>query len=95
MNELVTNAVEHGFEGRKSGSIVISVGRSSNRLNIVVEDDGVGLPPNAHEDDKESGLGTQIIKTFVNSDFNGSVRWEACRQGGTRVLLDIKLRAAH
>jgi two-component sensor histidine kinase len=93
MNELVTNAVEHGFEGKKEGSIIISVGRSGNHLNIVVEDDGVGLPPDAH-DEKESGLGTQIIKTFVNSDFNGTVRWEACRQGGTRVLLDIKLRAA-
>ena len=41
-----------------------------------------------------SGLGTQIINTFVTNDFGGSVHWEPRREGGTRVVLDMKLRAA-
>ena len=41
-----------------------------------------------------SGLGTQIINTFVTNDFGGSVNWEPRREGGTRVVLDMKLRAA-
>lgn len=41
-----------------------------------------------------SGLGTQIINTFVTNDFGGSVNWESRREGGTRVVLDMKLRAA-
>lgn len=39
-----------------------------------------------------SGLGTQLINTFVTNDFGGTVKWEQRREGGTRVLLDIKLR---
>ena len=39
-------------------------------------------------------VGTQIISTFVNNDFGGTVRWEPRRGGGTRVVLDMKLRAA-
>jgi two-component sensor histidine kinase len=97
LTELVTNAVEHGFEGVESGHIVISVGRGGNNLNVVVEDDGLGF-----DDDSEhgqarthgTGLGTQIINTFVQSDFGGTVKWEPRREGGTRVILNIKLRAA-
>ena len=43
LTELITNSVEHGFEGRKEGHITISVGRGGNNLNVVVEDDGTGL----------------------------------------------------
>jgi two-component sensor histidine kinase len=97
LTELVTNAVEHGFEGVKDGHIVISVGRGGNNLNVVVEDDGIGLeddPDHAHERTHGTGLGTQIINTFVQSDFGGTVKWEPRREGGTRVILNIKLRAA-
>ena len=41
-----------------------------------------------------SGLGTQLINTFVTNDFGGTVRWSARREGGTRVVLDIKLRVS-
>ena len=97
LTELITNAVEHGFEGRDRGNIIISVGRGGNNLNVVVEDDGSGL---ATEEDhglarsSGSGLGTQIINTFVTNDFGGSIRWQPRREGGTRVVLDMKLRAA-
>ena len=97
LTELVTNAVEHGFEGRKEGHVTISVGRSGNTLNVVVEDDGNGLNAESHEGmarSSGSGLGTQIINTFVTNDFGGTVRWEPRREGGTRVVLDMTLRAA-
>lgn len=97
LTELVTNAVEHGFEGVSQGQIVISVGRGGNNLNVVVEDNGRGLaddPKHTQERTHGTGLGTQIINTFVQSDFGGSVKWEPRRDGGTKVILNIKLRAA-
>ncbi len=97
LTELITNAIEHGFEGRKEGHITVSVGRGGNNLNVVVEDDGVGLEQeknNGMARSSGSGLGTQIINTFVKNDFGGTVRWEPRREGGTRVILDMKLRAA-
>ncbi len=48
LTELITNSVEHGFEGRKEGHITISVGRGGNNLNVVVEDDGTGLADEEH-----------------------------------------------
>ena len=97
LTELITNAVEHGFEGRKDGRITISVGRGGNNLNVVVEDDGSGLDTeedNGMARSSGSGLGTQIINTFVTNDFGGTVHWEPRREGGTRVILDMRLRAA-
>ena len=97
LTELITNSVEHGFEGRKDGHITISVGRSGPNLNVVVEDDGSGLGSEEQGGlarSSGSGLGTQIINTFVTNDFGGSVHWEPRREGGTRVVLDMKLRAA-
>lgn len=49
LTELITNSVEHGFEGRKEGHITISVGRGGNNLNVVVEDDGTGLADRRHD----------------------------------------------
>lgn len=97
LTELITNSVEHGFEGRSEGRITISVGRSGSNLNVVVEDDGTGLGSEEHAGmarSSGSGLGTQIINTFVTNDFGGTVTWEPRREGGTRVILDMKLRAA-
>ena len=97
LTELVTNAVEHGFEGREKGHIRIAVGRGGDNLNIVVEDDGDGIDSeSSHGMAKPSGsgLGTQIINTFVTNDFGGTVRWSPRREGGTRVVLDIKLRVS-
>ena len=97
LTELITNSVEHGFEGRKEGHITISVGRSGSNLSVIVEDDGTGLDTEAQGGmarSSGSGLGTQIINTFVTNDFGGTVRWEPRRDGGTRVVLDMKLRAA-
>ena len=97
LTELVTNAVEHGFEGRESGHIRIAVGRGGDNLSIVVEDDGDGIDSEASHGMAKpsgSGLGTQLINTFVTNDFGGTVRWSPRREGGTRVVLDIKLRVS-
>ena len=97
LTELTTNAVEHGYEGRKEGHITVTADRNGNKLDIVVQDDGNGM--GSEEEDgmarsSGSGLGTQIINTFVTNDFGGTVRWEPVDTGGTRVRLAIKLRAA-
>lgn len=97
LTELITNSIEHGFEGRKNGHITVSAGRSGSSLNVVVEDDGAGLDSEEHAGmarSSGSGLGTQIINTFVTNDFGGRVRWEPRREGGTRVVLEMTLRAA-
>lgn len=97
LTELVNNAVEHGFEGRTEGHITISVGRGGDNLNVVVEDDGNGYDTESRAGlarSSGSGLGTQIINTFVTNDFGGTVHWGPRRDGGTRVVINLLLRAA-
>ena len=45
LNELVTNALKHGFEGRTEGHVHVGVQRRDEKnVELTVEDDGVGLP---------------------------------------------------
>ena len=97
LTELVTNAVEHGFDGRQQGHILIRAKRTGTHLDIAVEDDGSGIEAEEEHGmakSSGSGLGTQIINTFVTNDFAGSVHWEPGEQGGTKVIVSINLRAA-
>lgn len=95
LSELVTNAVEHGFKGLKKGHISISAARWGNTINIFVEDDGHGIKAeDANGGKQPSGLGTQLVTTFIRSDFNGHVTWKQGEHGGTRVEISITLRAA-
>jgi two-component sensor histidine kinase len=45
VNELVANAIEHGFKGRSEGRVSIELRRlDDERARLTVADDGVGLP---------------------------------------------------
>jgi len=84
LTEIVSNAVEHGLEDNP-GIIKVAAEREKKVLRITVEDNGVGLP----EGKLGSGLGTQIVKTLVESELRGSINWTSPIRGGTRVVIEI------
>jgi len=43
VNELITNSIKHGFQGRKMGNISITVQKSNQFLKLIYQDDGRGL----------------------------------------------------
>ena len=45
VNELLTNALKHAFNGRNTGTITLHSLVDGNGCKIIVADDGVGLPP--------------------------------------------------
>jgi two-component sensor histidine kinase len=96
LTELVTNAVEHGFVGRSSGTVEIGVERENSDLRVVVADDGVGLPENGGAGGRGpgSGLGTQIVRTLVTNELGGTIEWSTREGGGTQVELQLVLRVA-
>lgn len=63
VNELLTNALKHGFAGRESGTVTLHSIRDSKGYRVVVADDGVGLPEGA-EWPKPGGLGVLILDTL-------------------------------
>jgi two-component sensor histidine kinase len=86
LTELVANAVEHGLAD-KSGEVLVSADRGSKSLKIEVVDDGVGLP----EGKLGTGLGTQIVRTLVESELRGKISWTSPIRGGTKVSIDLPL----
>jgi len=72
MNELLQNAVEHGFEGRAKGSVVLCLSETADRVVIQVKDDGTGLPPE-FDLTRTSSMGLSIVQVLVRDDLKGEV----------------------
>ena len=87
LTELVTNAVEHGLDGR-DGEVEIVAERSDDHLDIQVRDNGRGLP----EGKVGSGLGTQIVRTLIQGELGGTIDWHTLTGSGTEVTITIPFR---
>lgn len=70
VNELLQNAVEHGFAGRDGGTIQVRLSETDASMVIEIVDDGVGLPT-GFDLDSSGTLGLQIARTLVRDDLKG------------------------
>ena len=70
INELLQNAVEHGFADRSGGTIVVNLMDENGDAVIEIADDGEGLPPD-FDLDHSSSLGLRIVQTLVREDLKG------------------------
>jgi two-component sensor histidine kinase len=91
LTELVQNALEHGFAPDQRGEIVIRAERSVGWLDVVVADNGGGLPP-GFSLDRADRLGLQIVRTLVVSELAGSLSLHQGERGGTEAVLRIPLQ---
>ena len=82
VNELVQNALEHAFTGRERGRILVSLRRVPGELEVMVQDDGVGLSGGSSR-----RLGLEIVETLVQEDLHGE--WSLTGNGGTTACLII------
>lgn len=95
INELVTNAVEHGLQDF-GGTVWLTAHRYKNdsgddALTVGIADDGVGLP----QGHIAEGLGLQIVRTLVTSELGGTIEWSPREGGGTVVTLQMALFSRH
>jgi len=88
LTELVTNAVEHGLKGREQGEVVITATRGPDRLEVVVADNGGGLPDGSVGE----GLGTQIVRTLVEGELSGKIEWKSTAGTSTEVTVVVPLQ---
>ncbi|MBX9472784.1 sensor histidine kinase [Microcella sp.] len=87
LTELVTNAVEHGLEGRPDGEVEIVATRTHDTLSVKVRDNGAGMP----EGVVGSGLGTQIVRTLIQGELGGTIDWHTLEGEGTEVTIEVPL----
>jgi GAF domain-containing protein len=77
LNELATNALRHGINGREPGELVLrfSASQLGRQVEFVLEDNGAGLPQE-FELNTSAGLGLNLVRTLVEKDLHGQFALE-------------------
>ena len=68
VTEAVSNAIKYAFPNGRSGHVAVRLTRSgANTLELVVQDDGIGIPAGRAETETgiRDGLGIQLIRGFA------------------------------
>lgn len=78
INEVITNALKHAFEGKEKGVISVHLKHLENEnYQLIIGDDGVGK---SHEKVESSSLGSELIQIFTEQ-LEGTI--ERIEQPGT------------
>ncbi|RKX81205.1 MAG: hypothetical protein DRP58_12155, partial [Spirochaetes bacterium] len=73
LNELISNTYKHAFKNLDSGEIKISLHNlEADKVEIIVADDGVGLPP-GFDFRQCNTIGIQTIFALGEDQLHGSV----------------------
>lgn len=100
---LVENAIRHGIMVRQEGgTVAVRVARIADEVEIVVEDDGVGMPAHlreqlkaaaaANESTRRVGVGLPNIVERLRKQFGTTLVVEQPPAGGTRIRVRIPIR---
>lgn len=87
LNELISNALKHAFNGVQSGLIEIYMQKTANgKITVNVRDNGVGIP--AHIDvQKTDSLGLKLVRILVVEQLKGDFRISIV--GGTSIRFEF------
>jgi two-component sensor histidine kinase len=83
-NELLLNALKHGFSGRPAGNLTVEL-HGGDRNQMAVRDDGCGLPA-GFDPTKNAGLGLELVLGMTRQ-IRGEARIENDPAGGTRATI--------
>ena len=88
LNELLVNAVGHGFAEGDGGEVAVTASRQGKELHVSVADTGKGLPQDFDLDSSER-LGLQIVRTLVAGELRGTIVLHPRPITGTEAVLSI------
>ena len=71
VNELVSNAVRHGLNGR-SGAVEVNLSERNGTMHLRVADDGVGLPQ-GFDAIADGHVGLEISRVLAQRDLGGTI----------------------
>jgi two-component sensor histidine kinase len=92
VNEVLTNALKHAFEGRDGGTITLHSLVDDHGCRVTISDDGVGLPEGV-EWPKRGKLGALIVKS-LRENARASVTVQSTPGKGLRVNIVFARAAA-
>ena len=85
VNELVSNSLKHAFPGNRTGHVRIDLRSPNSEAILVVEDDGVGIPPGLDFRHPDT-LGLKLVCIFTEQ-VGGTI--ELDRSEGTRFVIQF------
>jgi two-component sensor histidine kinase len=89
INELLSNSLKYAFPDGKKGEISIAIHPiDKNEMELIVNDNGVGLPEEIDIKHTES-LGLHLVTILVEDQLQGDIKLD--RTGGTRFYIRIKV----
>jgi PAS domain S-box-containing protein len=86
LNELLTNAMKYAFAGRDTGHIDLSLSRSGNRVTLVIDDNGTGLP-DGFDVETPTQFGLMLVRMLADQ-LDGTFLIESVQ--GTRAVLNFE-----
>ena len=90
LNELITNAILHGFEGLHEGTLSVSVQQDGSACIICIQDNGIGMSHMLQtQPSKRKHLGLAIVRTLVEKDLKGTLEFRDAKPKGTEVVIQF------
>jgi two-component sensor histidine kinase len=83
VNEAVTNSVKYAFPVKKEGLITIRLKMRDNLIDLLIEDNGIGIAVDANNIDFNS-LGIKLIKGLSN-DLDAQINFDSA--AGTKITI--------
>ena len=90
INELVSNSLKHAFPNGKKGEINISMHPSNkNEVELIVSDNGVGLPKDIDIRKTES-LGLHLVTILAEDQLHGKIKLDRTKGTSFQIKLRVK-----
>lgn len=91
LNELITNAIIHGFEDCHEGKVCVSVECTGESCVLKVSDTGRGMNVSFDNTEKRRHLGLTIVRTLVEKDLKGKLSFAQVMPHGTEVNIEFSI----
>jgi len=86
LNELLTNALKHGFRDGRRGTIRVELAATGDKaVRLAVGDDGAGLPP-GFDLDTSTSLGLQLVR-MLSTQLHATLEVDGARGARFRVTI--------
>ncbi|MGG6268200.1 sensor histidine kinase [Leptolyngbya sp. AN03gr2] len=86
LNELMTNALKHGFIGEETGEVTVTLHNQFSQVCLIVENGGKNLPE-SFELQKIRSMGLRLVNALVDQ-LNGKVTVEKTQKTRFKVIFD-------
>jgi PAS domain S-box-containing protein len=87
LNELITNALKYAYTVDEEGEVYISIRKNENKIEVIVQDFGIGLPKNFDIETADS-LGLSLVHTLTEQ-IDGELTIKS--NGGTKILIIFEM----